>query len=304
MGGPVTRLASLDLTRCFVAVGRRMSITMAAQDLCLTQSAVSRQVQALEESLGVQLLNRGYRSISFTPEGERLFRVADNAVQQLQDVFESLTSDRQRPPVTITASIGVTALWLLPRLGEFQHRHPNIDIRLAANNKVFDLATEGADLAIRYCAAKTAPLGSVRLFGEAIVPVAHPSLAVKPLTAPGAIEEQVLLEFDDPRRPWLQWGDRLKSMGLGGAKPRGILRFNQYDQVIQAALIGQGIALGRLALVQPMLADKRLAVLDAGGQDLSSGYAYWLVLGDAPPRADVRDVIEWIKAEAALVASI
>jgi LysR family glycine cleavage system transcriptional activator len=136
------------------------------------------------------------------------------------------------------------------------------------------------------------------------VPVAHPSLAVRPLTAPGAIEEQVLLEFDDPRRPWLQWGDRLKSMGLGGAKPRGILRFNQYDQVIQAALIGQGIALGRLALVQPMLADKRLAVLDAGGQDLSSGYAYWLVLGDAPPRADVRDGIEWIKAEAALVASI
>ena len=67
MRGPVTRLASLDLTRCFVAVGRRMSITLAAQDLCLTQSAVSRQVQALEESLGVQLLNRGYRSISFTP---------------------------------------------------------------------------------------------------------------------------------------------------------------------------------------------------------------------------------------------
>ena len=92
MGGPVTRLASLDLTRCFVAVGRRMSITLAAQDLCLTQLAVSRQVQALEGSLGVQLLNRGYRSISFTPEGERLFRVADSAVQQLQDAFEALAS--------------------------------------------------------------------------------------------------------------------------------------------------------------------------------------------------------------------
>ena len=93
-------------------------------------------------------------------------------------------------------------------------------------------------------------------------------------------------------------------MGLGGAKPRGILRFNQYDQVIQAALIGQGIALGRLALVEPMLADKRLVVLDVGGHDLSSGYAYWLVLADAAPRADVLNVIEWIKAEAALVASI
>jgi DNA-binding transcriptional LysR family regulator len=87
-------------------------------------------------------------------------------------------------------------------------------------------------------------------------------------------------------------------MGIGAAKPKGILRFNQYDQVIQAALIGQGIALGRLALVGPMLEDKRLVTLDAGRHDDSSGYAYWLVLADAAPRADVRDVIEWIKAEA------
>src|SRR5689334_24428383 len=180
MGGPVSRLASLDLTRCFVAVGRRMSITVAAQDLCLTQSAVSRQIQALEESLGVRLLVRGYRSISFTPEGEQLFRVVDGAVQQLQDAFAALVSERKRLPVTITASIGFTALWLLPRLGDFQQRYPNIDIRLAADNKLLDLQAEGADLAIRYCAARTAPQGAIRLFGEAVVPVAHPSLAVRP----------------------------------------------------------------------------------------------------------------------------
>ena len=130
------------------------------------------------------------------------------------------------------------------------------------------------------------------------MPVAHPSLAVKPLTSPGAIEEQVLLEFDDPRRPWLQWADRLKVMGLGGAKPKGILRFNQYDQVISGSPDRPGIALGRLALVGPMLEDKRLVTLDAGRHDDLSGYAYWLVLADAAPRADVRDVIEWIKAEA------
>ncbi len=304
MRGPISRLASLDLARSFVAVGRRMSITLAAQDLCLTQSAVSRQIQALEESLGVPLLNRGYRSISFTPEGEQLFRVADNAVQQLQDAFAALTSERERQPVTITASIGVTALWLLPRLGEFQQRYPNIDIRLAANNKLLDLRTEGADLAIRYCAAKNAPPGSVRLFGETVVPVGHPSLAVRPLNSVEALEQQVLLEFDDPRRPWLQWADRLKAMGLGAAKPKGILRFNQYDQVIQAALVGQGIALGRLALVEPMLADKRLVVLDAERQDHSGGYAYWLLLAEATPRPDVRDVVDWIRSEAFRVESM
>ena len=85
-----TRLPSLDLVRGFVAVGRRMSITQAAEDLFVTQSAVSRQIIALEEALGVKLINRGYRSISFTAEGERFFRIADNALQQLQDGVSAL----------------------------------------------------------------------------------------------------------------------------------------------------------------------------------------------------------------------
>ena len=86
----LVRLPSLDLIRGFVAVGRRMSITLAAHDLCLTQSAVSRQVLALEDMLGVRLLVRGHRAIAFTPEGERLFRSADGAIQQLQDVIGAI----------------------------------------------------------------------------------------------------------------------------------------------------------------------------------------------------------------------
>src|SRR5215470_8399395 len=105
---PLSRLPSLDLIRGFVAVGRRMSITLAAEDLFLTQSAVSRQIIALEEALHVQLLNRGYRAISFTEDGERLFRVADSAIQQLQDGVNALAARSDRRPVTITASIGVS----------------------------------------------------------------------------------------------------------------------------------------------------------------------------------------------------
>src|ERR1700728_3649877 len=127
---PLVRLAPLDLIRGFVAVGRRMSITLAAQDLCLTQSALSRQVRALEDWLGFVLFQRGYRSIFFTPEGERLFRPADAAVQQLQEVFEVLGHAQEGLPVTITASIGVTGLWLLPRINGFQRRYPNVDLRL------------------------------------------------------------------------------------------------------------------------------------------------------------------------------
>ena len=111
---PSSSLASLDLVRGFVAVGRRMSITHAADDLCLTQSAVSRQIAALEAHLGVRLFTRGYRAIAFTPEGERLFRSADGAVQQLQDVMGELRAGGEATPVVLSASIGVTGLWLLP----------------------------------------------------------------------------------------------------------------------------------------------------------------------------------------------
>src|ERR1700748_1445425 len=187
------RLALVDLIRGFVGVGRRMSITLAAQDLFLTQSAVSRQIIALEEALGVRLLNRGYRSISFTAEGERFFRVADIALQQLQDGVNALAARSDRRPVTITASIGVSGLWLMPRLGGFQQRHPDIDVRVAANNKGIDMRAQGASIPIRYGAAANAPAGSLRLFGESVAPVAHPSLGVSRLDA-DTIARQVLIE--------------------------------------------------------------------------------------------------------------
>jgi LysR family transcriptional regulator, glycine cleavage system transcriptional activator len=291
------RLASLDLLRGFVAVGRRMSITLAAEDLFLTQSAVSRQIIALEEALGVRLLNRGYRSIRFTAEGERFFRVADSALQQLQDGVNALAAGRDRQPVTITATIGVSGLWIMPRLGGFQQRHPDIDVRVAASNKVMDLRTQSADIAIRYCAPANAPPGSLRLFGEAVAPVADPSLGVRQLDAE-SLARQVLIEYDDSNRPWLQWADRLHSMGLSATKPKGVLRYNQYDQAIRAALEGQGIALGRIALIEPLLSQGRLVAVGGADADHARGYAYWLVQADSTPRDDVQVVLDWIKAEA------
>ena len=291
------RLPSLDLVRGFVAVGRRMSMTLAAEDLFLTQSAVSRQIIALEGALGVRLLDRGYRSISFTAEGERFFRVADSAVQQLQDGVDALAAGSERQPVTITATIGVTGLWIMPRLGGFHERHPEIDVRVAANNKVVDLRTRSADIAIRYCDAANAPPGSRRLFGEAVAPVVHPSLGVTRLDA-ASMAKLVLIEYDDSNRPWLQWADRLHSMGLSAVKPKGVLRYNQYDQAIRAALEGQGVALGRIALVEPLLSERRLHGDGARRRGPPEGYAYWLVQADPTPRDDVKAVIEWILAEA------
>ena len=301
MSLPLVRLASLDLLRGFVAVGRRMSITLAAQDLCLTQSAISRQVHTLEEQLGVKLFFRGYRSITFTSEGERLFRIADSSVQHLQDVLGTLTASRERLPVTITASIGVTALWLLPRLAQLQQQFPSIDVRVAANNKNLDLRTESVDLAIRYCRQAAAPAGAIRLFGEKVVPVARPSLQVGPLGSATGVVAHVLLEFDDPARPWLRWGDRLAALARPAPKPKGVLRFNQYDSVIQAAVAGQGIALGRWALVAPMLHDGRLVALEDVPVNVESEHAYWLVQATNEPRTDVQTIVDWILEESRAV---
>ena len=301
MSLPLLKLASLDLVRGFVAVGRRMSITHAAEDLCLTQSAVSRQVGALEQHLGVRLFTRGYRAIAFTPEGERLFRSADAAVQQLQDAMGELSAGGEAAPVVLGASIGVTGLWLLPRLSRFQAAHPGIDLRVSASDRVVDLRHDDIDLAIRY-APDTAPSAdATRLFGETVVVVAHPSVAADAPRSAKAIARHTLLEFDAPRgnlRPaWLQWSTWLKARGWAAAKPRGVLRFNQYDQIIHAALAGQGLALGRLPLLQPLIAEGRLVVVDP--MRTEAAYAYWLLRADAAPRAAVRRVADWIAAEAA-----
>ncbi len=298
---PLVRLFSLDLLKGFVAVGRRMSITLAADDLCLTQSAVSRQVHALEAHLGVRLFVRKHRGVSFTAEGERLFRSADGAVQQLQDVVGEIRRTDGPRPVTVTASIGVTGLWLLPRLGSLQRSHPALDVRLSANNQVSDLRTDGIDLAVRYCRDAAAPASGTRLFGETIAPVAHPSLAADFSRPLEALARLPLLEFEDSR-PWLQWRTWLNDRGWRQASKRGILRFNQYDQVIHAALAGQGVALGRLEIIQRLLLDRQLVSVRLAGTPAPSPNSYWLIPADEAPREDVRRVATWICEEARKVA--
>jgi DNA-binding transcriptional LysR family regulator len=271
-----------------------MSVSQAAEDLCVTQSAISKQLRTLEDLLGVRLLQRGHRQISFTFEGARLFRAADASVQQLQDVLGTFGNCSKRP-VTISASTGVSSLWLVPQLGDFQRAHPGVDLRVAASNSVIDLASENIELAIRYCPDSQAPEGAIKLFGETIAPVASPAISRSSLSSLRSLREHVLLEFED-RRPWLQWQEWLSGSGWHTSQARGMLRFNHYDQVIHAAVAGQGVALGRMEILAPLLKDGRLQRVDFDGTVCRSSCSYWLVQASADPRADVLHVIDWLRS--------
>ncbi len=302
MSVSLSKIPSLDLFRGFVAVGRRMSITLAAGDLFLTQSAVSRQIQGLETALGIKLFERSHRAIRFTPEGEQLFLAADSAMQQIQDALGVLEDSRRQRPVTITASIGVVGLWLLPRLGAFQTQHPEIEVRLSASNHIADLRKDGLDIAIRYGQESTMPAGASRLFGEDIFPVAHPSLGLASLD-PEVIARSTLLEFEGDPSPWWQWNAWIESQGWAGLKPKSIIRFNLYDQLIHAAIAGQGIALGRGQLIAPMLADGRLVALGTPCPGPKSNKVYCLLQREARPSRPVQILIDWIRSEARITDS-
>jgi DNA-binding transcriptional LysR family regulator len=289
-------LPPLDAIRGFVAVARRMSITLAAKDLCLTQSAVSRQIQALEEHLGTPLLIRKHRAIALTPAGEQLLQLASPWLDRLAEYSDSLRQRGSMRPVTLTAPVSVASLWMLPRLGAFQNAHPNIDVRVSATSDVIKLKQEGFDLAIRYARAADIPSGAVRLFGEKVVPVASKEIAARTCNNANALLDEVLLEFDASARPWLRWADWLAATGLAHAKPKAYLHLNQYDQLIQAAIDGHGIALGRVALLLPMLKDGRLVALPDNGLG-NSDYAYWLIDGSPSPRSEVQEFRNWIIGE-------
>jgi LysR family glycine cleavage system transcriptional activator len=302
MRSPLLSLPSLDAIRGFVAVARRMSITAAAHDLCLTQSAVSRQVKLLEDHWGTPLLVRKARAIELTEVGTELYRLAGPWLDQLSGFSQALTQRGRASPVTVTASIGVSSLWLLPRLGSFQAEHPNIDIRVVANNRLLDIEIENIDLAIRYCTEASVSGSAIRLFGEVVTPVARKDVAIQAFDDDKRLLDQNLLELDERSRPWLRWSEWLAARGLGDARPKAYLYFNQYDQVIQAAVEGHGVALGRLGLILPMIEDGRL-VAQPSAQHGTSNFAYWMAKHDSAWRNDVQLFADWVTREAQATAA-
>ena len=307
MANRTPSLPSLDFFKGFEAAARHLSFTKAAEELFVTQSAVSRQIQALEQRLGVALFLRRNRGLALTEAGEQLRRAVDSALRILHQAVEQVSPGATPKMVTVTSSIAFSSLWLIPRLSGFRRLHPDVDVRISANNQVLDLDRERIDLAIRYCPSRAAPAGSVRLFGEEILPVCSPALLrdrKRPLKSPQDLRHHVLLHYDEPHRPapWLTWNVWLESAGVPDLEPADSLRFNHYDQTIGAALGGQGVALGRRPLLKKLLADGALVAPFPFGA--VTDRAYFIVRTPAAAgRAEVAHFVEWLNAEAAAMTA-
>ena len=297
------RLPSLDFLTGFEAAGRLLSFTRAAQELFVTQSALSRQVQALEAALGVPLFVRGHRSLSLTPAGIAFHRDVTSALGALATAAEAARGVVHAPGLTVSTTVSFASLWVIPRLASFRERHPEVEVYVSADDRLIDLGRGEVDVAVRYLADSSAPEGAVRLFGERMMPVVSPKLARRtgtPLTAPSDLSRHVLLHLDDPdgRMPWLDWSMWLTANGQPGLKPVGSLRFKLYDQVIQAAVGGQGVALGRIPLIAEHLRDGRLMAPFPKRYDSARGY-YAVLAPHASERADVAGFVSWLADEAA-----
>jgi DNA-binding transcriptional LysR family regulator len=289
----------LELLIAFEASARHLSFTKAGTELFLTQSAVSRQIQALEEALGAQLFERRTRALLLTEAGQRLHQVTQEVLRQLEEATVKLRGAAAARTVTVTTTPGFASLWLIPRLNGYLQAHPGVDVRISASYETVNLEREGIDLAVRY-APDEAMAGERALFEESIIPVCSPALAAdpaRPLKAPEDLRQHVLLHADDTHASWMEWNQWLHAHGLKNLKPAGMLQFNQYDQLVQAALNGQGVALGRLPLLKRLLREKQLVA--PFRKSVVSSRGYFIVR--SPRAAGKREVAEfeaWLFEEA------
>jgi LysR family glycine cleavage system transcriptional activator len=294
-------LPTLDFLKGFEAAARHLSFTKAASELFVTQSAVSRQIQSLEEQLGVSLFQRRPKDLVLTEAGETLYRAASEVLRQVREAIERLDAGGRPEALTVTCTVAFASLWLIPRLSAFRQERPGADVRIAADNSLLDLERQRMDVAIRFSPPKLVPDHAIRLFGEEIFPVCAPALLrdrARPLKRPEDLGHHVLLHLEEPGglQPWVNWTTWLEPLALE-VDTAGALRFNQYDQMIQAAVDGQGVALGRSPLLRRLIKQGKL-VAPFDRKTVSPRAYYVFTARDAAERQEVSDFVAWLVREA------
>jgi LysR family transcriptional regulator, glycine cleavage system transcriptional activator len=300
----LTRLPPLNALRAFEAAARHLSFTRAAEELNVTQTAVSHQIKGLEERLGVQLFRRRSRGLLLTEAAQRYAPALRAAFAQIAAATEQLSASGAGGALNLSTVPSFAAKWLVPRLGRFRAAHPEIDLRISASLRLVDFSRDDFDVAIRMGRGNYPGHRVDALFGEVMFPVCAPRLLTgpKPLQRPEDLRQHVLLHdvdvtssaFAAPPQAWRLWLERAGVHGID--VERGPV-FEDSAMLLDAAAEGQGVALGRSALVAADLAAGRLVK----PFDLSLPFelTYYLVCPEATAdRPKIAAFRAWLLAEA------
>jgi LysR family transcriptional regulator, glycine cleavage system transcriptional activator len=278
-------LPPLMALRAFEAVARHLSFIKAAEELSVTQSAISHQVHKLEQSLNQPLFIRRTRAIDLTPAGERYYRKIQPALASIAAATRELRGDEQQP---ITLRIGLLAsfgtLWLAPRLAGFNARHPQIHVELLPSVQLADVSAGEVDLAIRYGKGGWPRVQARRFMAEKLTPVCSPAFK-----AQGVDKGPLLMAKSHQPFEWIDWSAR-NAVDLAHYPS---VMLHDYNIVVEAAVAGQGIAMGRQHLIERRL--KEGALVEAfDTPPFTSEIGYWLVTPERPPSDAAQCFAQWL----------
>src|SRR4051812_15343732 len=290
------RLPALNSPKTFEAAARHESFTRAAEELCVTQGAVSQRVKALEAGLGIKLFNRERQRLIITEAGRDYLTIVRDALDRIAIGTERLLQRQSAGVLTVSTSPDFAAKWLVHRLGHFAEAHSGIDLRVSATLHHVDFAREEVDLAVRHGDGNWPGLDTVQLSGEQLFAVCSPTLLAgrRRHVTPAEFLKFPLIHLDN-REEWTRW---LRAVGVGeGSVTHGPV-LNRASMVIDAAVNGQGIALARTTLAAWDLINGRLVRPFAESLPLSK--TYWIICPKAT--SNVPKIVtfrNWLQAEAA-----
>ena len=292
----VRRLPPLNALRVFEAAARHLSFTRAAEELNVTQAAVSHQIKGLEERLGLKLFRRLNRALLLTDQGQAHYPSVRDALDALAEATKRLGAGVEAGRLTVSTLVSFAANWLVPRLGRYRALNPEIDVRITTSDSLVDFARHDVDLAIRYGGGEWRGLDAVRLMTEEVFPVCSPDLldGGRPLRNPSDLGHYTLLH-DDMREDWQMWLMAAGATDIDATRGPG---FSNSNLVVQAAIAGEGVALGRSVLVADDLAQGRL--VRPFDMSLPGEFAYYIVCPEADARRPkVEAFRNWLLDEAA-----
>jgi len=293
------KLPPLTALTAFEAAARLASFTRAADELGVTQAAVSRQIHLLEETFGYPLFRRLHRRIELTEHGRLLSSTTTTAFNLIADTIADLSRDEAGEELAISATMAFSQFWLLPRISSFSKTHPTIKLRIVTQDNAIDVDSGEVDLAIRFGSGAGSNGHAEVLFNDEIFPICSADYAreIGTIEDPGELTRYPLISNDTIDPTWTGWSEWLAAFGVAlPARSLG-MRCSFYTETIHAALNGHGIALGWRRLVEDLLAQHRLVrVTDKA---IVTRNAYFLLLPRRRTRKKSVDLlIDWLKNEA------